>query len=93
MKSLIDELDRAQYILSEVRDNINKVFRDTRENQYALSSNKWGIDVNVSEILDINLGVGHDVRNQLHPDPDQGDGVGGSLQREAVQDTDEGKEW
>ena len=73
VKSMIDDLDRAQYILSEVRGNINKGIKDLRENQYALSSKNWGIDVDVLEILDINSGVGHNVRNQLHPDQDKGD--------------------
>ena len=32
VKSLIDDLDRAQNILSELRDSINKGFKDLREN-------------------------------------------------------------
>ena len=32
VKILIDDLDRAQYILSEVGDSISNYFKDLREN-------------------------------------------------------------
>ena len=43
--------------------------------------------------MDINSGVGHNIRNQLHPDPDQGGEVGGYLQRVVGQAPNKGKQW
>ena len=79
MKSLVDDYERGQDVLSEARDRITKGFNDLKENQYVFAAMNWMIDVDVSEILDINLG-GVNVRNHGHPNPGQGKNPGGSLQ-------------
>ena len=91
VKNLIDDLDTAQDILSEARDKIAKGFEDLIEDQDALAVENGVPDVDGSEIIDINVGGGHDVRDQGHPDPDQGDKAGGSIQREVGQVPAEGR--
>ena len=56
VKRLIDELDRAQDVLREMRDKINKAFKDLRDDQDALAAKNWLLDVEGLKILDINTG-------------------------------------
>ena len=56
VKRLIYDLDRAQNVLSEARTKINKGFKDLREDQDALAVKNGVIDVDGSEIMDINAG-------------------------------------
>ena len=56
VKRLIDDLETSQYDLSEARDKINKGFEDLKKDQYALATGNGGINVDGSEILDINMG-------------------------------------
>ena len=56
VKRLIDDLDTAQDILSEARDKITKGFEDLREDQDALAAENGGLDVDGSDILEINAG-------------------------------------
>ena len=53
---LIDDLEMSQDDLSEARDKINNFFEDLKKDQDALATGKGGIDVDGSEILDINAG-------------------------------------
>ena len=55
--------------MSEARNNINKGFKDLSEYQDALVSGNGVTDVDISNILDINMGWGYNVRNQGHLDP------------------------
>ena len=54
MKNIVDELDRSQDILREVRDNINKGFKDFREDQDYLSSKNGVLNVDEYKSMDIN---------------------------------------
>ena len=56
MKILVDDYDKAQDVLSEARDRIGKVFDYLKEYQDSLAVENRVIDVNGSEILDINAG-------------------------------------
>ena len=56
VKRLIDYLEMSQDALSEARDKINKGFEDLKKDQYALATGNGGINVDGSEILDINMG-------------------------------------
>ena len=72
-KRLIYNLDRAQYVMSKARNKINKGSEDMSGYQYDLASKNSVIDVNISKILDINMGWGYNVSNQGYLDPDQGE--------------------
>ena len=72
-KSLIYKLDRYQDVMSDDRNKIIKGFEDMSEYQDTLASKNGVIEVEKSNILDINLGWGYNVRNQGRLDPDQGD--------------------
>ena len=85
VKRLIDDLETSQYDLSEARDKINKGFEDLKKDQDALATRNGGINVDGSEILDINVGGGRDVCDQGHPDPYKGEEDVGSVQWEVVQ--------
>ena len=91
VKRLIYDLDRSQNVLSEARTKINKVFNDLREEQDSLAIENGVLDVDGSEILDINAGGGCHDCDQGYPDPDQGDHAGGSVQREVGQAPSEGR--
>ena len=56
VKRLIYDLDRTQNFLSEARTMINKGFKYLREDQDALAVENGVLDVDGSEILDINAG-------------------------------------
>ena len=56
VKILIDDLETSQGALGEARDNINKCFEDLKKDRDALATGNGGIDVDGSEILDINAG-------------------------------------
>ena len=56
MKILTNDLETSQDALSEARDNINKCFEDLKKDQDALATGNSGIDVDGSEIMDINEG-------------------------------------
>ena len=55
-KRLIDNLEMSQNVLSEARNNINKVFADLNEDQDYLAAKNGVIDVDGSDILVINSG-------------------------------------
>ena len=59
--------------MSKARNKINKGSEDMSEYQYDLASKNSVIDVNISKILDINMGWGYNVSNQGYLDPDQGE--------------------
>ena len=50
-KRLIDNLEMSQNVLSEARNNINKVFADLNEDQDYLAAKNGVIDVDGSDIL------------------------------------------
>ena len=80
VKRLIDDIEMDQDVLSEARNMISKGFKDLREDWVALASDNGVLDVDSQEILDINVGGVHHVRDQEYPDLDQGDNYGGSVQ-------------
>ena len=80
VKRLIYKLYRSHDVMSESRNKINNGFVDLSKYQDVLASKNDVIDVNISNILDINMGWGYNVRNQVHLDPYEGDYHGGSLQ-------------
>ena len=91
MKRLFDEFKRAKDVLGKAKNQIHEGFEELREDQDALAAKNGATDVNRSEILDINAGRGHHVRNQIHPDSDQGDESGGSVQRTVGQEPSKGQ--
>ena len=56
VKRLIDDLDTAQDVLNEARNKIAKGFKDLREDQDTFATDNGVLDVDGSEILDINAG-------------------------------------
>ena len=56
MKSLVDDYEWSQDFMSEARDQIPKGFKDMKENQYVFAAINWMIDVDRSDILNINEG-------------------------------------
>ena len=56
VKRLIDDLGTAMSTMGESRDRINKGFNNMIKYQDSLAVESGGIDVNGSEILDINAG-------------------------------------
>ena len=48
MKSLVDDYDKAQDVLSEARDKIDKRFEDRKEVQESLAAKNRVLDVNGS---------------------------------------------
>ena len=56
LKSLVDEFDRYQDVLSDTNNYIIKVFKYLIEEKYALVTKNRVIDVNRSDILYINSG-------------------------------------
>ena len=72
-KFFIYKLDRSQDVMSEARNNIKKGFEGLSEYQDALAFKNGVIGVDISNILDINMGWGYNVRNQGHLDPYKGD--------------------
>ena len=91
MKRLFDEFKRAKDVLGKAKNQIHEGFEELREDQDALAAKNGVTDVNRSEILDINAGRGHHVRNQIHPDSDQGDEAGGSVQQTVGQEPSKGQ--
>ena len=62
-KGFIYKLYRSHDVMSEARNKINKGFEDLSEYQDALASKNGVIDMDISNILDINMGWGYNVRN------------------------------
>ena len=58
VKRLIYNLGEAMSVLVEVKDNIDKGFKDLKKLQDALAADNGGINVDGSEIMDINTGGG-----------------------------------
>ena len=56
VKRLIDDLGTAMSTLGEAKDKISKGFEDLIKDQDALAAESGVIDVDGSEILDINTG-------------------------------------
>ena len=69
VKRLIYKLYRSHDVMSESRNKINNGFVDLSKYQDVLASKNDVIDVNISNILDINMGWGYNVRNQGHLNP------------------------
>ena len=59
-----DDFDRAKDVLREARNQIHKGFGDLREDQNALAAENGVLDIDGSEILNINAGGGHHVHDQ-----------------------------
>ena len=56
MKRPVDEFERYQDVLSYTKNYIIKVFKDLIEYQYALATKNGVLNINRSDILDINSG-------------------------------------
>ena len=56
MKKLFDEFERAKDVLGKAKNKIHEGFEELREDQDTLAAENGVLDVNGSEILEINAG-------------------------------------